>query len=66
MKDKHGKEIKTGMNVMMPEPNETDIWNFGGFVAYVEELAEYNNTIVVSDGDGDFFQLEPDRVEIVL
>ena len=61
--DKNGKEIHAGMHVIMPEPNETDIWNFGGFVPYVNDVND-DGTIIVEDGDSDFFQVEGSRVEI--
>lgn len=62
MKDKNGKEIEQGMHVIMPEPNSNDMWNFGGFSAYVEEFKD--GYLVVTDGDGDSFCVEPNRVKI--
>lgn len=64
MKDKNGKEVTTGMHVLMPEPNpnSNDAWAYGEFSAYVEEFK--NGYLVVVDGDGDYFCIEPNRVEI--
>ena len=57
------KKIKVGNRVEMPEPNDSDIWNFGGFIATVEDILDNGNLVVV-DSDGDFFEIEADRVEL--
>ena len=62
MKDKNGNTIEVGMVVDVPGPNEGDMHNFG-FEGYVEELQE--NYVIVIDGDGDCFAIEPERLEIV-
>lgn len=51
------------MHVLMPEPNETDVWVYGNFVAYVNDILD-NGNLIVEDGDSDFFEVEANRVEI--
>ncbi len=62
MKDKNGKIIEIGMDVDVPAPNETDMHNFD-FRGYVEGLTD--SYVVVLDGDGDMFMIEPERLEVV-
>jgi hypothetical protein len=61
--DKNGKEITTGIHVIMPEPNKNDVWIYGEFVAYVNDILD-NGNLIVEDGDSDFFEVEANRVEI--
>jgi len=64
MKDKNGKELKVGQNVQVPEPNDTDIHNFE-FVGYITDIIEENNTVIIEDGDSDFFEIESERLIII-
>ena len=63
--DKNGKLIETGMDVEMPEPKEdkSETWLIGGWSAMVEDILP-SGDILVSDSEGDFHQVEPNRVEI--
>ena len=64
--DFHGNTITYGASVTMPEPNGTDdAWFFGGFVATVWDTKDDGKLITVEDSDGDFFDVEPNRVELV-
>lgn len=63
MKDKNGVEIKKGDSVIVDEPKEdySDMHNhsFGG---YVKDF--HDKYVTVVDGDGDCFDIEPERLEI--
>jgi len=60
--DKNGNKIECGMEVEMPVPNNSDIWNFD-FVGTVEDILD-DGTIIVIDQEFDCFQIEASRVEI--
>lgn len=60
--DKNGNELLVGMEVLAPEPNESDMYNFS-FNGTVEDLLENGNAIVM-DQDYDCFEIESDRLEI--
>ena len=63
--DKHGNTITYGASVIMPEPNGTDDgWSHGGFSATVWDAKDDGKLITVEDADGDFFDVEPERVEL--
>jgi hypothetical protein len=62
MKDKNGKEIKSGDSVEMPEPNETDMY-IHSFVGFVKGFKD--EFVTVEDSEGDCFDIEPERLEIV-
>lgn len=57
--------LSVGDDVLMPDPNDTDIWNFGDFVARIEKLYESNGVEYASvvDGDGDYFDIELERLD---
>jgi hypothetical protein len=55
--------IAYGSTVHVPEPTPNDIWNLE-FVGTVEDYFE-NGDILVSDGDGDVFQMSPHITTIV-
>ena len=55
--------IKIGDSVIMPEPDETDSYRFGGFVATVTGIRE-NGNLIVADADNDAFEIEPERVRL--
>lgn len=61
MKDKNGIIIKEGQEVLVPEPNDTDIHN-NEFVGYVKCFR--NGNVVVVDGEDDAFEIEPERLEV--
>lgn len=62
MKDKNGNLIKTGMSVTVPAPDgNVDIWNHE-FVGTVDSF--HDNYVTVVDGDGEFFDVEPERLEV--
>ena len=50
-------------NVIVPEPNESDLHNFS-FVGNVIDILE-NGNVIVEDGDFDCFEIESDRLEVV-
>ena len=59
-KDKNGTVIEKFDEVYVPEPNVGDIHNFE-FNGFVESFR--NGNAVVSDDDGNFFEIEPERIE---
>jgi hypothetical protein len=64
--DVNGKSITYGAVITMPEPNGTDdCWSHGGFIATVWDSKDNGKLITVEDSDGDFFDVEPNRVELV-
>ncbi len=60
-KDKHGFALEVGDDVEVPEPNDSDIHN-SSFVGRVDSFR--NGNVVVVDGDGDAFEIEPERLEL--
>ena len=61
MKDINNTVIKIGQTVLVPDPNNDDIHNHS-FVGTVEQFrGEY---VTVIDGEGDCFDIEPERLEI--
>lgn len=63
MTDKKGFLIENGMEVNVPNPNETDIHN-NSFVGTVVDILEDRNTVIVQDQDDNFFEIESDRLTI--
>jgi len=63
LKDKNGVVIECGMDIEIPEPTNSDMWNFD-FVGTVDSIDEKTKLITVVDGDGDYFQIESHRSEI--
>lgn len=59
--DMYGKAILTFDNVLVPEPNDTDLHNFE-FTGMVDGFR--NGNVIVVDGNGDCFEIEPERLEI--
>ena len=53
-----------GSSVVMPEPTQNDVWEIGGWQGRVVDIRE-NGNLVVKDVDGDCFEVEPQRVEVV-
>lgn len=62
--DKNGIEIRLTAEVNVPEPNETDIHQHE-FTGSILQILENGNVIVV-DGDSDCFEIEANRLEIVV
>lgn len=58
--DMEHNPIYNGSQVEMPEPNDDDAWQFGGFVATVTDYV--GGMLIVEDADGDFWSVEPKRV----
>jgi len=65
MFDKKGTLLEKGQEVQVPSPKAdgTDIWNFG-FNGIVEDVLEDRGTAIVVDGDGDYFEIEADRLKV--
>ena len=63
MKDKHGKELKIGAQVVVPDPEPDDIWSHS-FVATVVDPIERFGTVIVEDQDSDMFEVAADRLEL--
>jgi hypothetical protein len=63
MNDKHGKPIKVGREVLVPEPNESDIHHHA-FTGTVADLFEDRGIVVVEDKDSDFYEIEAKRLEV--
>lgn len=58
--DKNGNALKIGDLVNMPYPESTDSWAYE-FTGTIDSFnGEY---VVVVDGDGDYFDIEPERLE---
>lgn len=62
MNDSTGKQIAVGATVSVPLPNDTDMWNYE-FDGYVDGF--HGDYVVVIDGDGDAFCVEPERLTLV-
>jgi len=60
MKDLNGIEIKKSDQVIVPEPNETDIHNHS-FIGHVSGFR--NQNVIVCD-DKDAFEFEPERLKV--
>ena len=63
MLDKTGRLLEVGQDVLVPNPNSSDIHNYS-FVGYVNDILESRGTVIVEDGDSDFFEIEADRLVI--
>ena len=62
MFDKNGGEIKLHDNVVVDDPNIfEDNWDHS-FLGHVIAINEQSNTVIVEDGDGDIFEVEPIQV----
>lgn len=55
-----------GTTIAMPEPVKGDCWQFGGFAATVTDYIEEENCLIVEDADGDFWEIEPERIEEII
>jgi hypothetical protein len=64
MKDINGKELKVGQTVNVPEPMNDDIHSFE-FIGYIADVFEEKGTVIVEDGESDFFEIEGNRLEII-
>lgn len=61
MRDSNGNIIEKGMNVITPDPNDTDnyLHSFAGFVSGFR-----NSYVIVVDGESNSFEIEPERLTI--
>lgn len=57
--DFNGDEINAGDTVLVPYPNDTDIHTYS-FEGYVSGFR--NDNVIVDDGEGDSFEIEPIRL----
>ena len=62
--DKNGKEIVHHAEVIVPDPNGSDI-HVHSFQGTVVDIFP-NGNCIVEDGDSDFFEIESERLEVVL
>lgn len=69
--DINGNKIKFKDSVIMPDPKDDDNWSHGGFLATVVDVLEMSTQgpatvemLTVEDSDGDFFNVEPNRVKL--
>jgi hypothetical protein len=67
MKDKNGIELDYGYTVSVPEPKPNDMWQHA-FSGSVHEFRPSTGTnpdlVTVIDGDGDCWDIEPERLII--
>ena len=63
MVDKHGNYLEKYQDVIVPEPNSTDIHN-NGFIGTVIDVLESRGTAIVEDNCGEVFEVETDRLVI--
>ena len=61
--DMNGVELYVGADVEMPTPNDEDLWNyeFEGVVTGTRG----NGLVMVEDGDGDVWEVEPNRLTLL-
>jgi hypothetical protein len=71
MRDKHGYRLDLGDAVLVPDPDPKlgDLWNhsFGGLVeefrtTRIEGTKHKLELVTVIDGNGDCFDIEPERL----
>jgi len=60
--DKNGFEIKKGDTVLVDDPKGHDLWSHS-FAGQVDGF-KADGTLCVVDGDGDFWDMEADRVQV--
>lgn len=61
MKDSTGLKLEIGQTVIVPDPNDSDIHNY----SFAGEVKAFRGDyVVVVDGEGDCFEIEPERLEI--
>ena len=63
MVDKHGNLLEKYQDVIVPEPNKTDIHN-NAFIGTVIDVLESRGTAIVEDQCGEVFEVETDRLEV--
>lgn len=63
MLDKNGITITADDMVIVGDPGSSDLWHhsFQGNV-----VGFHNSFIVVADGEGDYFDVEPEKIEVVV
>lgn len=60
--DLYGNEIVKGDNVVVPDPNDTDIHQHS-FVGYVLSISDAG-ICTIEDSEGDCFDIEDNRLEV--
>ena len=63
MLDKNGNLLEVGQDVVVPNPNGSDIHHHS-FIGYVNDILEARGTVIVEDQDSDFFEIEAERLVI--
>jgi predicted amidohydrolase len=63
--DKNGNKIYHEAKVVMPDPEKDDFWQHGDFIVTVADIKNSTGNLIVYDADGDYFEVEPNRVGIV-
>jgi hypothetical protein len=63
MNDKNGQAIEIGDDVFVPKPNKSDIHKYE-FNGIIDDIIEAKGTVIVEDQDGDFYEIEGNRVEV--
>ena len=59
-KDKLGHKLEVGMQVKVPEPNETDIHHHE-FIGTIADILD-TGYLIVEDKESDFFEIEHNRL----
>ena len=63
MLDKTGRYLEVGQDVLVPDPNDSDMHTHS-FVGYVVDVLEDRGTAIVEDQCSNFFEIEADRLYI--
>lgn len=58
-----GQQVEVGQSVNVPEPDDTDIHSHE-FIGTVTDILPERGTIIVEDGDSDFFEIEVERLTL--
>lgn len=58
-------EWQVGDDVICPEPDENDLWTYGGWLGHIVDIKEIDGEMYAQlrDGDGDVFDIELSRLE---
>lgn len=62
MKDSKGNTLKIGDSVLVPPPNSQDDLHSNEFAGHIDSF--HGEYATVMDGDGDCFDIEPNRLTI--
>lgn len=63
MLDKKGNLLEIGQNVVVPDPNDSDL-HYYSFVGIVIDVLENRESVMVKDNNLEFFEIEADKVVI--